>query len=248
MFSFFNSPFFKKYLAQKNQSKIVDQFKLETYKKNIVTFNEIWGEIPFDYFQVYLTPIEIFEFNISKGTFKWLGENITFKSFINMVNHFYNKNTYQSTQSILNDTLNQLSKLSNPLPPKRWRLMEFHDHISQLYLEKTIENKSHNTDIIPNKREINEWKIFQPKDTLELAIWGKKVRNCVLSYEDKILSGASAIILIEKEGVPKYTFELDYNSIKKGDLVVKQCVGFANSSITTDEKSLCESLIISAIQ
>jgi hypothetical protein len=98
--------------------------------------------------------------------------------------------------------------------------------------------------------EVDKWKIYQPKNTVELALWGRRVRNCVASYENAILQKRSAIVLIEENDKPTYTAELDYNSLKKGEFRFKQVVGLNNrsSDLDAEKKAVVEHLLSTAIQ
>jgi hypothetical protein len=248
---FFNTPYFKKYVNLKvNDAKtntnngIVSTFQLVNYIKNVSDLDNIWPNIPFDYYQEYSNILENISCNIEMPVKNWLRDNLSYKSFLNMIRRHYEKTNITKTESCLQDTFSQLNTLlqSNSVVTisKRWRLVEFHDHISYLYLKKDITNVTHNNSFIPDPYIQDKWKVYQPKDSLELAVWGNKVKNCVLSYEDKILKNQSVIVLIEEESIPKYTVELEVNHELPQ---VKQIVGIANSSVSHEENQMCQNLI-----
>lgn len=247
---FFNTPYFKKYFSSKDSNDKTYFYDISNYLNNIFTLTEVWENIPIDYFQNYLEILEAFDiysYFRNNEVKSWISTNISPKTFLNMIHNNSNRISFVNTHGTLQDTFNQIEKLISkkiiPTTPKRWRLSEFHDHISYIYLQQTVDNKEHNPNYIPIPYIKERYKIYQPKNTIDLARWGKKVRNCVLSYEDKILNNESIIVFIEEDSIPKYTIELDSNS---KEYIVKQSVGIANSSITQEEKELCKKLIILA--
>lgn len=242
---FFHTPYFKRYFNSKDVTEMVAFYEVQNYIKNIISIDAIWNDIGFDYFQQYHFVIEtsvLSHFNNSILK-KWMSENLSHKTFLNMLSVYYPKVGYCVYQTNIADTFSQLVSLLDGgyevSIPNRWRFVEFHDHISYLYLKKDIKNVEHKNEFIPIPFTKDKWKVYQPKDTLELAIWGKKVRNCVLSYENRIINKESVIVLIEEDDTPKYTFELDYNSPD----IVKQKVGIGNSQLTNEETELCTKLI-----
>jgi hypothetical protein len=242
---FFHTPYFKRYFNSKDVTEMVAFYEVQNYIKNIISIDAIWNDIGFDYFQQYHFVIEtsvLSHFNNSILK-KWMSENLSHRTFFNMLSVYYPKVGYCVYQTNIADTFSQLVSLLDGgyevSIPNRWRFVEFHDHISYLYLKKDIKNVEHKNEFISIPFTKDKWKVYQPKDTLELAIWGKKVRNCVLSYENKIINKESVIILIEEDDTPKYTFELDYNSPD----IVKQKVGIGNSQLTNEETELCTKLI-----
>lgn len=252
-FAFYKSPYFRRYFSSINIGEVVDFYKSYNYIANCGTIESVWGNVPFDYFQTYQHILSILPlYELKQNARDWLSKNTTVSTYLNMIQMYYSKHGIQKTETMYSDTLNQLVRLidkkSVPTQPKRWRLDEFHDHISHLYLESTVENKKHDCEFIPCPIQKGKFKIYQPRDTLQLAIWGKRVHNCVLSYEEKIFQKESAIILVEEEDTPKYTFELRYNFLKKGQIQISQSVGIGNSSIPQEESTTLQKLIQEAIQ
>lgn len=255
---FFQTPFFRRWFTSQDLTELVTFYLATNYIGNVSFLTSIWNDIPYDAFQNYqdiLTKFELYStIAESEGVISWIAENMNSSTFLHMISHFYEKNSFQRTVEIYNDTISQLSKLinrkANITRPKRWRLEEFHDHMSHLYLESTVENKKHPNEFIPFPVKISNWKVYEPKDTLELAVWGRRVRNCVLSYEDKIFSHQSAIVLIEENDTPVYTAELDYQALKKGQMNFKQLVGLNNRSTDLDneKREVVANLIQNAVK
>lgn len=253
---FFQTPFFRRWFMSQDLTDLVTFYLVTNYISNVNFLTRIWEDIPYDAFQNYQDILTKFELGFVEAEVAqpWIAENMNHNTLLHMISHFYEKNTFQRTVEIYADTLNQLCRLivrkANITRPKRWRLEEFHDHMSHLYLESTVENKKHPTEFIPFPVNILNWKVYEPKDTLELAVWGRRVRNCVLSYEDKIFSKQSAIVLIEENDTPVYTAELDYQALKKGQMNFKQLVGLNNRSTDLDEekRSVVSNLIKSAVK
>jgi hypothetical protein len=162
-----------------------------------------------------------------------------------MLSRVHGKQTLVTIESELRDTLEQLDKILRkslePVPkPRRWRLGDFHDHISALYIERSVGNTKYCDDLISTPYRKDNYKVFQPADTAELGKWGREVKNCVLSREGRILNGESRIVLIEEEERPKYTVQL------RGDMenfTIEEIVGPCNSSLTPEQVSMCTSLI-----
>lgn len=256
---FFQTPFFRRWFVSQDLTELVPFYLVSNYISNINFLNKVWSEIPFDIFQNYQDILMKFElYSTPDSTWSWMRDNLSYQSYLHMISHFYGEESFQRTLEIYNDTVNQLSKLigrreNEPekiTKPKRWRLQEFHDHMSQLYLEATTENRPHPAEFIPVPVQKDSWKIYEPKDTMDLAMWGRRVRNCVLSYEDHIFAKRSAIVLIEENNKPTYTAELDYQQLKEGRIQFKQLVGLNNRSSDLDEekRSVVASLIESALR
>jgi hypothetical protein len=257
---FFQTPFFRKWFNAQDLTDLVQFYLVTNYIANVNYLTSIWENIPFDYFQNHqeiLTKFELYNGNI-KDCYDWMRTNMTHQTFLHMVQHFYEKESFQRTNEIYNDTFNQLSKImarwgNTPekiTKPAKWRLQDFHDHMSVLYIESTSQNVEHHPEFIPFPVKMDNWKIYQPKNTVELQLWGRRVRNCVSSYENSILQKRSAIVLIEENEKPTYTAELDYESLKEGKINFKQLVGLNNrsSDLDAEKRNVVVSLIESAIR
>jgi hypothetical protein len=251
---FYQTPYFCRYFNSKNKKTDFGFYELINYITNTSIANKIWNNISIDYFQNYESTLEFLSaksLNLNQPEVQeWLRNNITHRTFFHMISHSYGKSGYVSTDNLLKDTFNQLSKMLKEgceiEKPKRWRIGEFHDHISFLFLKRDLKIVEHETTFIPVPHEQERWKVYQPKDTLELALWGKKVGNCVLSYEEKIMGKQSVIVLVEEDSSPKYTIELGING---ADFHIKQAtVRPGNTSLTSEETQFCTQLIQTAIQ
>jgi hypothetical protein len=247
---FFNKPYFKTYFKSKNISEVVPFFEIVNFINNYLVLSKVWEDVDINHYQTYHRIMELFSFRYmdNEASREWLTKEISSKTFFNMIVQAYKKTSYSQTDQYFRDTFSQLQKLykknATITRPKRWRLLDFHDHVSFLFLESTIDNKDHDNEFLPSPVTTNDgWNIRQPKDTLELALWGKKVHNCVLSYEDAIEKKQSAIILIEQNEAPKFTVELDYEKLKKKKIHIKQVVGMSNSSLSSEERNQCDSIL-----
>jgi hypothetical protein len=264
---FFQTPFFRKWFASQELDELVNFYLIANYISNVNFLTAVWGsEITFDYFQNYqeiLTKLELYSSHIINSLIqnliqKWMRENMTHQTFLHMIAHFYEKEGFQQTNEIYNDTFNQLTKVQNRwvntpekiTKPPKWRLQDFHDHMSHLYIESSNENVEHHPEFIPFPVKVDNWKIYQPQNTVELQLWGRRVRNCVASYENAILQKRSAIVLIEENEKPTYTVELEYNALKEGVFKVKQLVGLNNrsSDLDTEKRAVVTQLLMTAIQ
>jgi hypothetical protein len=251
---FFQTPYFVRHFNTKDRETYTGNYEIVNYIKSITIVSQIWPDINIDYFQNHLSTLE---FMVAKNlqldvpeVREWLREKVTHKSFFNMLSRAYDGSEFVKNDNLLKDTFNQLSKMLKEKceieRPKRWRLGDFHDHISFLYLKRQIVNVEHETNFIPVPLEQDRWKVYQPKDTLELAFWGKRVGNCVLSYEDKIKEEESVIVLIEEESQPMFTIEL---GVDKTNIHIKQAtVRPGNNSLTAEQTQLCTDLIKTAIR
>jgi hypothetical protein len=250
---FFQTPYFQRYFNTKDCQSYTGKYEIVNYIKSITTVSVIWPNINIDYFQNHLSTLE---FMVAKNlqlevpeVQEWLKKNITHTSFFNMLSRAYAGSELVKNDGLLKDTFNQLSTMLKEKceieRPKRWRLGDFHDHISFLYLKREIVNVEHETTFIPVPLEKDRGKVYQPKDTLELALWGKKVGNCVLSYEDRIKGEESVIVLIEEESEPMFTIEL---GVDKKNIHIKQAtMRPGNKSLTSEQTQLCTDLIKAAI-
>ena len=257
---FLQTPFFRKWFVSQELDDLVSFYQVANYIANINFLTSVWSDITFDYFQNHqdiLMKFELYNSNI-KDFYDWMRTNMTHQTFLHMVQHFYEKENFQRTNEIYNDTFNQLSKVmtrwgNTPekiTKPAKWRLQDFHDHMSHLYIESTAQNVEHHPEFIPVPVKMDNWKVYQPKNTVELQLWGRRVRNCVSSYENAILQKRSAIVLIEENEKPTYTAELDYESLKEGKINFKQLVGLNNrsSDLDSEKRAVVEKLLMNAIQ
>jgi hypothetical protein len=108
----------------------------------------------------------------------------------------------------------QLEKLKKP---SRWRNRAFHDHVMVESFKYEGKNKSLPAELFPEPVKVGNWTYSQPRNTLELLLWGKTVMNCVGSadiYAQKVIKRKSLIILASENGKPRLT--IDFNLHKNG--------------------------------
>lgn len=238
----------KKHYGQKLKSdypKELIDFEQEILIENVKILQTIWDYISIDLIRNHIDSLEIVSLPIEEAHIEWLKANIKLESFLNMVTMHYQKVGCIEIDTFIKDTFNQLKKLLEKnvsvKPPKRWRLTEFHDHVSYLYLEHTTQNNVLKTIIEPYS--VDDYTVSQPPNSLSIIIWGKKVKNCVASYEERI--GKSIwIFFIEKDGVPLYTVETDMSK----DLHIRQIVSQCNGRVDDEGRALAHKLIMEAFK
>ena len=242
----FDKPSIKKHYGIKLISgypeKLIE-FEKTNVVKNTKIIQSIWPYVSFDIIRNHIELLEILNLNLSDDSIDWIRSNTKVESFLNMLDQYHQKTGCIEINNYLRDVFEQLEKLLKKSvevsAPKRWRMVEFHDHISYLYVENTTNNVPIKTLIEP--KTIHGHTIRQPKDTLDLVFWGKKVKNCVASYEERIGKGIW-IFLIEKDNRPLYTVETDKKfNIKQ---IVTQCNGF----VDTMGQNLAHNLILEAVK
>jgi hypothetical protein len=259
----FSTPYFKKYYNRHYvidndptldlYDKTINFYDFFNYVSNVAKFSDIWSDIPNDHFQNNLEFLESAAFlrNVNCDVIRqWMNDNLRYDSFFNMIRTYLGKNKVQELCTNIEDTMKQLSEMLQKKVeverPTRWRIVEFHDHISYQYLKAKTKNTVHDNTLIPHPFESEDWTVRQPKDTIDLTIWAQKVRNCVASYEDSIFSGRCKIILVEQDKKPTYTVEIDPN-VKNG-ITIKQMVGHCNRHVDNNERQFAIKLIESAIE
>lgn len=178
--------------------------------------------------------------------------------------YVYTQIGFDATNRTLNDTLKQLEEMRNKdleVPPfitddngnvkkLRWRLDEFHDHISHLYLCQSVENTPFKNVTIKQPYTEGNWSLYSPKDTLELALWAHRVNNCVLQRESRVHSGHSEIVCVEENGEPRYTVEINGpESRKREGLDVKEIQKKGiQSGMTVDHNKFVYNMIQRALK
>lgn len=262
---FFNTPFFRNYLAntteqyQQEENPFIKETIYGRVYSIIVTANQInkvWSDVPVDYYRTYLSMLESFvqvKFFNEPEVVQWCQENMSYPTFFNLVSQGLDKTDLSVTNNLLRDTFSQIQKVLqrgfNVTRPERWRLKEFHDHVSTIYLEKTTENVPFPEKSIETPYVEGDYKVYQPDDTLTLAKWAAKVRNCVASYADKVFQKQSEIVFVEQGGAAKFTVEIDYGPLKKGNVQIKQiqesCKGMGCTQ--EQEREHCRRMIERAV-
>tara|TARA_R100001594_G_scaffold150434_1_gene211576 strand:- start:144 stop:2141 length:1998 start_codon:yes stop_codon:yes gene_type:complete len=161
----------------------------------------------------------------------------------------------------LNDSFNMLNRLIKEhgqdfKKPKRWRIAEFHDYVQAEAWKLSNEKEPLPQDLFPtpvkatldlnNALNIVQMTFFQPRDTHQLAEWGRAVRNCVGSagYAEKIRKKRNFIVLAMIENQPRYTIQL---TLDRGVLHVDQIADVSNARLSEQERSDTEKLFKEAL-
>ena len=146
--------------------------------------------------------------------------------------------TVQMLHKVLCDR--EAKNIETLLPPRRWRLTEFHDYVQAEAWK--IENTNHKLpqDLFPEPIKVllddQAWTFIQPIDTHQLAAWGQAVRNCVgdaSSYADGVRKKKHFIVLAMLDNKPTFTIQLE---VDRGMMSVKQIVGTSNARLTDDQQ------------
>jgi hypothetical protein len=143
-----------------------------------------------------------------------------------------------------NDTLSMLIRVLNAGntidPPKRWRLVEFHDYVQAESWKIQNPNEKLPQDLFPEPIKLQHnnksWTFLQPHDTHQLALWGQAVRNCVGSasgYAEGVRKKQHFIVLCMLDGKPQFTIQL---KVSNGMMSVDQIKGLCNSGLTLEQK------------
>lgn len=124
-------------------------------------------------------------------------------------------------------------KYQDILWEKRFKLKQFHDELINLF------NKQEYGDVIlpeiPQlQADVNGMHFMVPRTAADLISAGKRLKNCVGSYRDKVMKGTTAIVLVTDDAMkPVACLELANKGKKKGrqifDLV--QAKLFANEKL-----------------
>jgi hypothetical protein len=151
--------------------------------------------------------------------------------------------TYRWTFRELEDTISMLGTVVGTkelAPPKRWRIMEFHDHVQAEAWKITNVNHSLPQDLFPVPIKVQhndqQWTFIQPIDTHQLAAWGQAVRNCVgnaTSYADGVRKKQHFIVLCMINNQPQFTVQL---KVSTGMMTVDQIAGVSNARLTEEQR------------
>ncbi len=177
--------------------------------------------------------------------------------------YYYNKFTevHDFRFSDLNDSMNMLNRLVKEhgpdfKKPKRWRIQEFHDYVTAESWKLRNVNEILPQDLFPEPVKatldlngalnIVQMTFFQPRDTHQLAEWGRAVRNCVGSagYSERIRKKKNFIVLAMIENKPRYTIQL---SLDRGILHVDQIADVSNGTLNDLQRSDTEKLFKEAL-
>lgn len=261
---YFTTPRFTNYLNEQKAAYASEENDKKQYViagrafcivTTITQLNKVWKDIPIDYYNVYSTFLRSFVnltcFNEPEIA-NWFSENMSYRTFFNMMNRYLVKTSYTELNDTFSDTVKQLRDLirkkATIIPPKRWRLIEFHDHVSEMLLEQTIDNVEYKNTISKPYKE-GDYTVYQPKDKLDLAKWASKVRNCVLSRSSEVEQGSSEIVFVEKDGIPEITVEINGPKNRKDQqfIQIKEIKGRCNSIIPKEQEQQILKMIQSAM-
>lgn len=218
----------------------------------------------------WLSKLEMPNYHSPTGH-QWMRENLPVESFLNMLYQKYKQQSELDRQRsesggyLLScdsatgqrhvymrdwrDTYQMLTQCitagrTDNIKPRRWRLMEWHDHL----MAETWKISNPNVDLpqklFPqpikveqcNDGEEVKYSFFQPHDTHQLAAWGRAVRNCVgggHGYADGIKKMTHLIILTMINGQPRYTIQL---SVDNGVMTVNQIADIGNRRLSDFER------------
>lgn len=125
------------------------------------------------------------------------------------------------------------AKYQDVLWVKRFKLKNFHDEVIKIF------NKQEYGDVmlpeVPHlQADVNGLHFMVPKTAADLMTAGKRLKNCVGSYRDRVMKGTTAIVLVTDDAMkPVACLELANKGTKKGrpifDLV--QAKLFANETL-----------------
>jgi hypothetical protein len=184
-------------------------------------------------------PTERRERYIRSSSTGLLSFNFTeFNDTINMMNTLFSRQT---------DHLDYNQKKATVLDlkaPSRWRLSEFHDHISAKIWLTANKNEDMPQDLFPAPIKVEHlgsvWTFFQPRDIHQLGQWGQAVRNCVgnaTNYREGVKKKTHFIVLAMIDQRPRFTMQL---KVRNGVLEVDQIADIGNRRLDDNERSSYE--------
>jgi len=227
---------------------------------------DIWPDCPLDYYQTYYTELRSIKLNQvrirsfateSTSFIEWLREHMPVASMFTMLRKYLEQQDFPNMRIIdkevgyvrvgfyeLNDTFSMAIRIlasgNELLPPKRWRITEFHDYVQAESWKIENPNEALRQDLFPEPIKVEHngttWSFFQPIDTHQLSMWGQAVRNCVGSashYADDIKKRKHFIVLCMINSRPMFTIQL---VVDQGMMSVKQIAGVANGRLTDDQR------------
>jgi hypothetical protein len=128
--------------------------------------------------------------------------------------------------------------------PSRWRLAEFHDHVSAKVWLTANTNEDMPQDLFPAPIKVEHlgstWTFFQPRDIHQLGQWGQAVRNCVgnaTNYREGVKKKTHFIVLAMIDQRPRFTMQL---KVRNGVLEVDQIADIGNRRLDDNERSSYE--------
>ena len=128
--------------------------------------------------------------------------------------------------------------------PSRWRLADFHDHVSAKLWLTANKNEDMPQDLFPAPVKVEHlgsvWTFFQPRDIHQLGQWGQAVRNCVGnadSYREGVKKKTHFIVLAMIDQRPRFTMQI---KVRNGALEVDQIADIGNRRLDDNERSSYE--------
>jgi hypothetical protein len=222
----------------------------------------IWPDCPIDYYQSnveLLLMVRLTNYP-NERCCEWLRQHMPVASFFHILNKYAEENANDPRERMhgiseetglhvlwfteWNDTLSMLIRVLNAGntidPPKRWRLVEFHDYVQAESWKIQNPNEKLPQDLFPEPIKLQHnnksWTFLQPHDTHQLALWGQAVRNCVGSasgYAEGVRKKQHFIVLCMLDGKPQFTIQL---KVSNGMMSVDQIKGLCNSGLTLEQK------------
>lgn len=137
----------------------------------------------------------------------------------------------------IRDSLDMYRKLNTASRQDLWsnkfRLKSFHDHLINLF-NKQEYGDVHLPSIPSLKADINGMHFMVPKTAADLMQVGKKLRNCVGSYRDRVMQGSTAIVVVTDDRMkPIACLELSKDQDAFTKLV--QAKLFGNQRVSRDK-------------
>jgi hypothetical protein len=242
--------------------------------------NRFFTDVPIDFYQTHIKELMSLKWHTHGTELSrlWLNEHMPVASFFRILSKGYEKHLeenigkdynysnelgcyqfnfydWQDTIQMLNTVLAHDACATEPvglIPPKRWRLSEFHDHVQAQAWKTKNKNESLPQDLFPTPIKVQlqktNWTFFQPIDTHQLAAWGKAVRNCVgnaSSYADGVRKKKHFIVLCMLDNKPQFTIQLE---VSMGVMTVKQIAGISNARLTEEQRELYTTAFAQALK
>jgi hypothetical protein len=161
-----------------------------------------------------------------------------FNDTMNMMQTLFNRQTEDLDYNQKQATILDLKA------PSRWRLAEFHDHVSAKVWLTANKNEDMPQDLFPAPIKVEHlgstWTFFQPRDIHQLGQWGQAVRNCVgnaTNYREGVRKKTHFIVLAMIDQRPRFTMQL---KVRNGVLEVDQIADIGNRRLDDNERSSYE--------
>jgi hypothetical protein len=237
---------------------------------------------PLDYYQTNLNAllgVTIDSGYRTKANWPWLVQHMPVASFFTWINkfhetkeaeqaatpvHYASHDYYKSTSTglyvydfrELEDTMSMVTTVLEDkgelVPPKRWRITEFHDYVQAEAWKVSNVNEGLPQDLFPAPIKVQhneqQWTFIQPIDTHQLAAWGQAVRNCVgnaTNYAEGVRKKQHFIVLCMIDNKPQFTVQL---KVSMGMMTVDQIAGISNARLTEEQRESYTKVFGQALQ